>query len=140
MSQPPSVRTREWFVNRVASAALAIASLAGLSAPLMQGQAKAKATHTMAPADRAAHAFDTARGNPLELRAFLVRMPKGADLHMHLSGAVYAESWIRAGAEDNLCVDVAALAFTKIDSMRGNPPQPVCGEGKVPATQVFKDQ
>src|SRR5262249_37590154 len=98
-------------------------------------------THTMAPADRAAHAFDTARGNPLELRAFLVRMPKGADLHMHLSGAVYAESFIRAGAEDNLCVDLAALAFTKIDAMtRSIPPQPVCGEGKVPAAQALKDQ
>src|SRR2546430_6862252 len=39
--------------------------------------------------------------NPLELRNFLKKMPKGADLHNHLSGAVYAESWIRAAAEED---------------------------------------
>ncbi|MGB8803007.1 MAG: hypothetical protein WCC97_20185, partial [Candidatus Acidiferrales bacterium] len=49
---------------------------------------------------RTARALDLARTDPLNLYAFLVRMPKGADLHNHLSGAVYAESWIRAAAED----------------------------------------
>jgi adenosine deaminase len=45
---------------------------------------------------RTARAFDDARqlGSPA-LRAFLYRMPKGADLHNHLYGAIYAESWIR---------------------------------------------
>ncbi len=33
---------------------------------------------------RTARAFEAARSNPLELRAFLVAMPKGADLHNHL--------------------------------------------------------
>jgi len=51
---------------------------------------------------KTARALDLARANPLALRAFLVGMPKGADLHNHLSGAVYAESWIRAAAEDEL--------------------------------------
>jgi adenosine deaminase len=32
-------------------------------------------------------------------------MPKGADLHSHLSGAVYAESYIQWAAENSLCVD-----------------------------------
>ncbi|MEO6816623.1 MAG: adenosine deaminase, partial [Edaphobacter sp.] len=41
---------------------------------------------------RAAQAFNAAKKNPLQLRAFLAQMPKGADLHMHLSGAVYAET------------------------------------------------
>ncbi|HTJ30324.1 MAG TPA: hypothetical protein VL346_07480 [Acidobacteriaceae bacterium] len=40
-------------------------------------------------------------------------MPKGADLHVHLSGAIYAESWIRAAAEDGLCVDTKSLSFVK---------------------------
>src|SRR4029077_2678228 len=102
--------------------------------------AQAKRVHAIAPTDRAAHALDAARGNPLELRAFLLRMPKGADLHVHLAGAVYAESWIQAGVDDNLCIDLATLGFTKIDAMRGTPPQPVCGEGKVPAAQALKDQ
>jgi adenosine deaminase len=109
--------------------------------PVQRANAQARPARSIAPADRAAHALDAARGNPLELRALLLRMPKGADLHVHLSGAVYAESWIRAGAEDNLCIELATLAFTKIDSMtRGTPPQPVCGEGKVPAAQALKDQ
>jgi adenosine deaminase len=52
-------------------------------------------------------------GGPLTLRAFLEDFPKGADLHVHLSGAVYAESFIRAAGEDGLCVDPAALSFAK---------------------------
>jgi adenosine deaminase len=62
---------------------------------------------------RAARAFAKSRGNPLELHAFLVRMPKGGDLHNHLDGAVYAESRIRAAAEDHLCVALAGLSFVK---------------------------
>ena len=38
--------------------------------------------------------FEAARTNHTELRAFLRRMPKGGDLHTHLSGAVYAERFI----------------------------------------------
>jgi unsaturated rhamnogalacturonyl hydrolase len=35
--------------------------------------------------------------------------PKGADLHVHLSGAVYAETLIRDAARTALCVDPVAL-------------------------------
>src|SRR5579859_1917099 len=61
-----------------------------------------------------------ARKNPLQLRQFLKKMPKGADLHYHLSGGVYAESFIRAAVEDGLCVDTKKLAFpgTTIFSIR----------------------
>ena len=54
---------------------------------------------------RAARAFDAAKklGAP-ELYAFLKPMPKGADLHMHLSGAVYAETFIAEAAKAALCV------------------------------------
>ncbi len=93
------------------------------------------------PEQRAERAFDGARGNPLNLRAFLVRMPKGADLHNHLSGAVYAESWIRAASEDQLCVTLATLSFSKPLTTPSSPSaQPACGEGKVPAAQAFHDQ
>jgi adenosine deaminase len=86
-----------------------------------------------------------ARSNPLALYHFLLTMPKGADLHNHLSGAVYAESWIRAGAEDNLCVNTTTLAFAKSEGPQepkstSIPPQPVCGNGRVPAAEAFKDQ
>jgi len=63
---------------------------------------------------RAARAFDAAKKQgPLALRDFLVGMPKGADLHVHLSGAVYAEGWVRAAGEDGLCIDSKALTFAK---------------------------
>jgi adenosine deaminase len=50
---------------------------------------------------------------PEALRAFLADFPKGADLHVHLSGAVYAETFIRDAGEDGLCVDTVTLSFAK---------------------------
>jgi len=52
------------------------------------------------------------RKNPPELFAFLYKMPKGADLHNHLSGAIYAENFLEAAVEARLCVDKAAMALT----------------------------
>jgi adenosine deaminase len=128
---------RSWRVWR---AGLALVLLAPSSA-WAQANTKPDTPGKTTPEQRAAHALETARANRLELRGFLVRMPKGADLHNHLSGAVYAESWIRAGAEDNLCVDLGTLSFFKTQAMtRSIPPQPVCGEGKTAASQAFKDQ
>jgi adenosine deaminase len=39
----------------------------------------------------------------------LYRMPKGADLHTHLSGAVYAENILRAASEQHLCLNRRSL-------------------------------
>lgn len=89
---------------------------------------------------RTARAFEEAKKNPPELRAFLYGFPKGADLHYHLSGGVYAETFIRDGAEDKLCVDVAKLAFVRPASETKGEAQPDCGEGRVPAAQAFTDQ
>lgn len=73
---------------------------------------------------RASRAFEDARksGSPA-LRAFLYRMPKGADLHSHLSGAIYAESWIRVAGQDGLCIDVQTLAFDRSDKGACKPGQ-----------------
>jgi adenosine deaminase len=65
---------------------------------------------TSSPAE-IAQRFAQLRNNPLELYAFLYRMPKGGDLHTHLSGAVYAESLLRYAAQDHLCIDRNALAI-----------------------------
>jgi adenosine deaminase len=59
--------------------------------------------------------FERLREDPLLLRRFLEQMPKGGDLHNHLSGAAYAETYIRLGASDGLCVDTVRLAYTKCD-------------------------
>ncbi|WP_213806119.1 adenosine deaminase [Granulicella sp. dw_53] len=91
---------------------------------------------------RAVRAFNVAKtAGPFPLHAFLANMPKGADLHMHLSGAVYAESFIAEATVDHLCVNQATLSFIKAESMtRSSSPQPVCGDGNVPAASAFKDQ
>src|SRR5258707_10525938 len=64
--------------------------------------------------------LEAARKDPLQLRQFLKKMPKGAELHYHLSGGVYAESFIRAAVEDGLCVDTKKLAFTKCAASGGD--------------------
>ena len=56
-------------------------------------------------------AFEQAKVNEAELRAFVQDMPKGGDIHNHLFGAVYAESWIRYAEEDGMCIDKDALAI-----------------------------
>jgi adenosine deaminase len=93
------------------------------------------------PEQRTARAFEKARANPLTLRAFLVRMPKGGDLHNHLDGAVYAESRIRAAAEDGLCVSLAGFGFAKPERVTQNEqPNSVCTDGQVPVVQAYSDQ
>jgi adenosine deaminase len=82
---------------------------------------------------RVEQAFDVARGNPLTLRAFLVDMPKGAELHYHLSGGVYAETFIRDGAEDHLCVNLASRSFVKKQGTN-------CAKGDVPAESALQNQ
>jgi adenosine deaminase len=50
--------------------------------------------------------YAEARKNPAELYAFLLKMPKGGDLHLHWTGAIYAETFLRIAAEDGLCLDL----------------------------------
>ncbi len=78
------------------------------------GLALLPAARAQMPEARAARAFaQAAARGPLPLHAFLEAMPKGADLHMHLSGAVYAETFLQEAAEDGACVDPTALAFDR---------------------------
>ena len=51
------------------------------------------------------------RNQPLALEAFLRDMPKGGDLHNHLSGSIYAESYLRWAADDQLCLAVATFTI-----------------------------
>jgi hypothetical protein len=73
--------------------------------------------------------LEAVRTDPLLLRRFLEQMPKGGDLHQHLSGATYAESFAALAAKDNLCIDTDALAYETCDA-EGN---------HVPAAQALTD-
>jgi adenosine deaminase len=91
---------------------------------------------------RAVKAFERARAakaNALELRTFLEKMPKGGDLHMHLSGAVYAETFLKDAAADNLCVNPKTLSFVR-NAGKDPAAKPQCTDPAVPAVSVFKDQ
>jgi adenosine deaminase len=95
------------------------------------------ADHTEA---RTAQAFEAARQQgPLALHAFLAAMPKGADLHMHLSGAVYAESMLAQAGADGLCVDAASLSLVKPAATANDHPAS-CPNGQLPAAKVPADQ
>jgi|KBSMisStaDraftv2_1062788.scaffolds.fasta_scaffold00687_7 adenosine deaminase len=58
-----------------------------------------------------ARKFAALRTQPLALEAFLRDMPKGGDLHNHLSGSIYAESYLRWAAEDQLCLLVETFTI-----------------------------
>jgi adenosine deaminase len=80
---------------------------------------------------RTARYLDSVRQQPSLLLAFLRAMPKGGDLHNHLSGAIYAEDYIRWAAEDGICLNRQTFAFA---------PSPCDAEKSlVPATQILQD-
>src|SRR5215813_2767710 len=108
--------------------------------PLRVMYAQAQPVRAVNAEARKARAFEDARKQgPAALRAFFYQMPKGADLHVHLSGAVYAESFIRAAGEDGMCVDTALLAFSKPPATP-DPRNPACKSGEEPAVNVPHEQ
>ena len=86
----------------------------------------------IAPGEAAtAKYFASIRANPSLLLAFLARMPKGGDLHNHLSGAIYAENYLAWAARDGLCVVTATM------SIAGGTCDPAVG--RPPASTVFQN-
>ncbi len=115
---------------------------------VVRGSKQTAHTTAQTPGEvRATRAFTAAKalGAP-ELYAFLKPFPKGADLHMHLSGAVYAETFIREAAEQGLCVAPVdpgkpavpqgqnALHFVQPQADKS------CAAGEVPAADALKRQ
>jgi adenosine deaminase len=83
--------------------------VAGIAALL---GASAQAAPTVSSEAAMAALFDKAAASPTELRVLLRAMPKGADLHNHMGGSVYAEDFMRWAGEKGLCLDAGKLAFT----------------------------
>ena len=73
--------------------------------------------------------FESVRNNPNLLLVFLRDMPKGADLHNHLTGGIYAESFINWAASAGDCVD------PKIVDLRPGP----CQAPLRPVSDGFSD-
>jgi hypothetical protein len=98
----------------VAGVAGCLAILAGVSSASAQGTNAEQKTSKY---------FESVRRQPSLLLDFLQRMPKGGDLHNHLSGAVYSESFIRWAVQDGLCVDrdTAVLSPPPCDPEKNRP-------------------
>ncbi len=107
------------IVNRIAALVLASCGCVAVAA------------QSLSPTDRTAQFLEAARNNPAALMDFLARMPKGGDLHHHLTGAVYAESYIDYAVEDGLCIDRVVATLS--------PPPCDPAQGKVPAAQALTD-
>jgi adenosine deaminase len=90
------------------------------------------------PEQQAAANMEQARAaGPLALRAFLAGMPKGGDLHNHLAGAVYAETWLHNAETDKVCIDPKALAFVHNGAALAAEP---CPAGTVAASTLLQNQ
>ncbi|MFJ9696988.1 adenosine deaminase [Kitasatospora sp. NPDC101183] len=117
------------------STMIAAAVCAALLTPLVPMAAQAapapasKGSRTLAERKVDAR-LDRLRDDPAALRAFLHDLPKGGDLHNHLSGAVSTELLIKLAAEDGLCIDTGTLTAQ-------NPP---CTATARPAADAVTDQ
>jgi len=78
---------------------------------------------------RTAAAFDAARTDHEALVALVRRMPKGSDLHSHISGAIPTERLIEWGAADGAC----------FDPMTGYASLPPCTATAIPISMAAKD-
>ncbi|MFJ8648799.1 adenosine deaminase [Streptomyces sp. NPDC093546] len=125
--------------------ALLAAGLAVLSLSSAQSALPAAAQGAHAPSTPSSHAapprlvtpaearvdalLEAIRHRPARLREFFRNLPKGGDLHNHLSGAVSTEYLIRLAGEDGLCVDEATMTAV----------EPPCGPGRRPAADAASD-
>lgn len=110
------MRTRLRFSALLAGAVCAVVALA-------------PAPPIAAAGDPVGSYLDSIRDEPGQLAAFLRAMPKGADLHTHLSGAVSTETLLRFAVEDGLCIDES---HTAVD--------PPCGGRSRPAADTQGDK
>jgi adenosine deaminase len=88
---------------------------------------------------RATRAFDAAKalGTP-DLYAFLRPMPKAGELHYHLGGGVYAETFLSEAARQGLCIDPVTDRYAPRDADK--PKDSPCPTGAIPVSEAVKDQ
>lgn len=67
----------------------------------------------LADEERAANQLEQVESDPVALDKFLTAVPKGGDLHNHLSGAVYAETYLGwAKSEGGYCITTSSLSLS----------------------------
>lgn len=121
----PDISGISWFF--VAQVLMAI-FLQAVAIPAANGYDQASSGQPME--QRVSQYFEAIRDNPEELRAFFLRMPKGGDLHNHLTGAVYAESLIDRAYADGLCIRLSDGAVSRSYCLIND---------SVPASRAYSD-
>jgi len=91
------------------------------------GSAKAVGAVPQSGEQRTARYFESLRKSPPQLLAFLLEMPKGGDLHNHLSGSIYAESYVQWAADGGACVNTVTMVLSS----------PPCAAGQIPASAAL---
>ncbi len=79
---------------------------------------------------RTAAYLESVRNDPGRLGDFFRKLPKGGDLHNHLSGAVTTEYLIELAAQDGLCIETKTMTAV----------QPPCKDGARPAADARSDK
>src|SRR6267378_1311175 len=93
-------------VFRTAIRCITLVILFALAAP---AQSLSPQSAEATPEQKTDRYFESIRKSPPQMLAFLLKMPKGGDLHNHLSGSVYAESYIDWAAKKELCVNQVTM-------------------------------
>nr|WP_252255491.1 adenosine deaminase [Lysobacter capsici] len=91
------------------------------AAPAVHGAARDQAEAKVAVR------FDQIADSPAQLRMFLQAMPKGADLHNHLGGSVYAEDYLRWAGDQGMCIATDSNSIV---------PPPCDAPGRMPARDL----
>ncbi|MEV6839252.1 adenosine deaminase [Streptomyces sp. NPDC051133] len=134
-----SLQRRSAVARRVFPAALGTLSVLSLLSALPAAAEPAhRDARPLAPAPRRVTAAEartdaylrSVHDRPTALRDFFRQLPKGGDLHNHLSGAVSTEYLIELAAEDGLCVDTRTMTAVA----------PPCGAGTRPAADARTDR
>ena len=103
--------TRVLFVHTVLSLTLVLCCTLAVMAQSPDARTPGLKSEQSAFEQKTARYFESIRKSPPQQLAFLLRMPKGGDLHNHLSGSIYAESYIQWAAENGLCVNNETMAL-----------------------------
>lgn len=61
--------------------------------------------------------FESIKGNHAALRQFFTAMPKGGDVHNHLTGSAYAETYFELATSKEMFVDMATGKLYKEKKM-----------------------
>jgi adenosine deaminase len=111
------------------SVGLCLGLVTTMSVPASRSASDTTSDSATARRQRVSRYLDSVRDEPDRLAAFLADMPKGGDLHVHLSGAISTEALVRFAVANGDCVDTRTLTASAAP----------CGAGQRPATDTATD-